>query len=131
MLLLDVNVCVYAFRRESRGYEDWKDWLEQALRGPEPVGLPEQVLASVLRLVTNHRMYKNPSTPEAALAFCDALLGAPAAIRVRPGERHWGIFHGLVSRPGLRDSDLPGAHLAPPALAPGATFVHADARSPR
>jgi len=126
MLLLDVNVCVYAFRRESRGYEDWKDWLEQALRGPEPVGLPEQVLASVLRLVTNHRMYKNPSTPEAALAFCEALLDTPAAMRVRPGERHWAIFHGLVSRHGLRGNDIPDAYLAALALEQGATWVTAD-----
>ena len=40
MLLLDVNVCVYAFRHESRGHEELKDWLERALNGPEPVGLP-------------------------------------------------------------------------------------------
>ena len=63
MLLLDVNVCVYAFRRESRGYEDVKNWLEQALRGPEPVGLPWQVLASVLRLVTNHRILRTRRPP--------------------------------------------------------------------
>ena len=126
MLLLDVNVCVYAFRRESRGYADVKNWLEQALRGPEPVGLSGQVLASVLRLVTNHRIYENPSTPEAALSFCDALVDAPAAMRVQPGERHWGIFHGLVLRHGLRGNDIPDAYLAALALEQGATYVTAD-----
>ena len=126
MLLLDVNVCVYAFVRESPGHEESKDWLEQALRGPEPVGLPEQVLASVLRLVTNHRIYKNPATPTEALSFCDELLDAPAAMRVRPGERHWGIFHGLVSQHGLRDNDIPDAYLAALALEQGATWVSAD-----
>ena len=55
MLMLDVNVCVYAFRGESRGHAEFKGWLEQALSGPEPVGLPEQVLSSTIRLVTNHR----------------------------------------------------------------------------
>jgi uncharacterized protein len=85
MLLLDVNVCVYAFRRESRRHEDFKAWGEQALSGPEPVGLPEQVLASMVRLVTNHRIYQDPSTPTAVLSFCEALLQAPAAMRVRPG----------------------------------------------
>src|SRR5665811_1973175 len=74
MLLLDLNVCIYAFRRESRGHEKFKSWLEQALSGPEPVGLPEQVLASVVRLVTNHRIYQDPSTPSAALSFCDSLM---------------------------------------------------------
>ena len=126
MLLLDVNVCVYAFRRESRGHEELKDWLERALSGPEPVGLPEQVLASMVRLVTNHRIYQDPSTPEAVLSFCDALLDAPAAMRVRPGERHWGIFRGLVSRHGLRGNDIPDAYLASLALEQGATWVTTD-----
>ena len=126
MLLLDVNVCVYAFRRESRGHEKFKSWLEQVLSGPEPVGLPEQALASVVRLVTNHRIYQDPSTPTAVLSFCDSLLDAPAAMRVRPGERHWGIFHDLVSQHGLRGNDIPDAYLAALALEQGATWVTTD-----
>ena len=126
MLLLDVNVCVYAFRRESRRHEDFKAWLEHALSGPEPVGLPEQVLASMIRLVTNHRIYKEPSTPTAVLSFCDALLEAPAAMRVRPGEHHWRIFHGLVSEHGLRGNDIPDAYLAALALEQRATLVTTD-----
>jgi predicted nucleic acid-binding protein len=65
VLLLDVHVhvCIYAFRRESRRHKDVKTWLEQALSEPEPVGLPEQVLASTGPLVTNHRIYQDPSTP--------------------------------------------------------------------
>ncbi len=126
MLLLDVNVCVYAFVRESPGHEESKDWLDHALSGPEPVGLPEQVLASVLRLVTNHRIYQDPATPTEALSFCDALLDAPAAMRVRPGERHWGIFHALVSQHRLRGNDIPDAYLAALALEQGATWVSAD-----
>jgi toxin-antitoxin system PIN domain toxin len=126
VLLLDVNVCVYAFRRESGGHEKFKGWLEHSLNGPEPVGLPEQVLASVIRLVTNHRIYQDPSTPAAVLSFCDALLEAPAVMRVRPGERHWEIFHGLVSQHGLRGNDIPDAYLAALALEQGATWVTTD-----
>ena len=126
MLLLDVNVCVYAFRRESRRHEEFKAWLEQALSGPEPVGLPEQVLASMVRLVTNHRIYQDPSTPTAVLSFCDALLQAPAALRVRPAERHWGIFRGLVLQHGLRGNDIPDAYLAALALEQRATWVTTD-----
>jgi hypothetical protein len=126
VLLLDVNVCVYAFRRESGRHEDFKAWLEQALSGSEPVGLPEPVLASTIRLVTNHRIYQDPSTPAAVLSFCDALLDAPAAMRVRPGERHWAIFRDLVSQHGLRGNDIPDAYLAALALEQGATWVTTD-----
>ena len=99
---------------------------DRVLSGPEPVGLPEQVLASVVRLVTNHRIYQDPSTPSAALSFCDSLVEAPAAMRVRPGERHWGIFHDLVSQHGLRGNDIPDAYLAALALEQGATWVTTD-----
>lgn len=126
MLLLDVNICVYAFRRESRRHEEFKAWLDQVLSGPEPVGLPEQVLASMIRLVTNHRIYRDPSSPAAVLSFCDALLEAPAAMRVRPGQRHWGIFRGLVSKHGLRGNDIPDAYLAALALEQRATWVSTD-----
>jgi uncharacterized protein len=126
MLMLDVKVCVYAFRSESRMHAKFKGWLEQALSGSEPVGLPEQVLSSTIRLVTNHRIYGDPSTPAEALSFCDALLDAPAAMRVRPGERHWRIFHGLVAQHGLRGNDVPDAYLAAMALEQGATWVTTD-----
>lgn len=126
MLMVDVNVCVYAFRRESRMHAEFKRWLEQALSGSEPVGLPEQVLSSTIRLVTNHRIYGDPSTPAEALSFCDAILDAPAAMRVRPGERHWRIFHGLVAQHGLRGNDVPDAYLAALALEQGATWVTTD-----
>jgi len=126
MLMLDVNVCVCAFRAESRRHAEFKGWLEQALIGSEPVGLAEQVLSSTIRLVTNHRIYADPSTPAEALSFCDALLDAPAAMRVRPGERHWQIFHGLVAQQGLRGNDVPNAYLAAMALEQGATWVTTD-----
>lgn len=126
MLMVDVNVCVYAFRRESRMHAEFKGWLEQALSGSEPVGLPAQVLSSAIRLVTNHRIYGDPSTPAEALSFCDAILDAPAAMRVRPGERHWRIFHGLVAQHGLRGNDVPDAYLAALALEQGATWVTTD-----
>ena len=126
MLLLSVNVCIYAIRRESRGHENVKSWLEQVLSGPEPVGLPEQVLASVVRLVTNHRIYQDSSTPSAALSFCDSLIEAPTAMRVRPGKRRWGFSHDLVSQHGLRGNDIPDAYLAALALEQGATWVTTD-----
>jgi len=126
MLLLDVNVCIYAFRRESRGHENFKSWLEQVLSGPEPVGLPEQVLASVIGWSRTPASPRTRRPPSAALSFCDSLVEAPAAMRVRPGERHWGIFHDLVSQHGLRGNDIPDAYLAALALEQGATWVTTD-----
>ncbi len=83
MLLVDVNVLIYARRRESHHHDAYRSWLEDRLGGPEPVGISELVLSAFIRIVTNHRVYREPTAPEAALEFCEIVLGAPAALPVR------------------------------------------------
>ena len=103
MLLADVNVYLYAHRRESDRHIAYRAWLEERLAGPEPFGVSEQVLSSVVRIATHHRIYSDPTSPEQALAFCDVVRSSPAAVPVRPGERHWPIFVGCGSPQGSCD----------------------------
>ncbi|MDP9444033.1 MAG: type II toxin-antitoxin system VapC family toxin [Actinomycetota bacterium] len=126
MLLADVNPFVYAHRPESPRSEDHRRWLEDALHGDEPFGVSELVLSSFLRIVTNHRVYREPTPPTHALAFCDVVLGAPAAIAVRPGVRHWRLFTALCEQVGARGNLVPDAYLAALAIEHGATWVTTD-----
>jgi hypothetical protein len=126
MLLADVNIYLYAFRRESVRHQDYRTWLEDALSVSEPFGVSELVLASFLRIVTNHRIYLEPSTPEEAIAFCEAVLSAPAAVPVRPGPRHWAIFTNLCNTVRARANQIPDAFLAALALEHGAAWVTTD-----
>lgn len=126
MLLADVNVLVYAHRPESPRAEEHRAWLEQALTGPEPFGVSEHVLASFIRIVTFHRIYLDPTPPATALAFCAALLRAPATVRVRPGPRHWGIFVSLLEAAGARGNTVPDAYLAALAIEHGCTWLTYD-----
>ncbi|HWH28043.1 MAG TPA: VapC toxin family PIN domain ribonuclease, partial [Mycobacteriales bacterium] len=87
MLLADVNVFLYAHRPESGRHEEFRGWLEAALVGPEPFGVSELVLSSFVRIATHHRVYREPTPPSLALEFCAAVLGAPAAVAVRPVRR--------------------------------------------
>jgi toxin-antitoxin system PIN domain toxin len=127
MLLADVNVYLYAHRRESDRHDDYRSWLEDRLSGPEPFGVSELVLSSFVRIVTNRRVYLEPATPREAMDFCDAVLTAPSAVPLRPGARHWGIFAGLVRTTGARANLVPDAFLAALALEHGATWVTDDA----
>lgn len=126
MLLLDVNVLIYAMRRESPHHRAYRRWLQERLAGDEPVGIGELALSAVLRIVTNHRIYLEPSSPAVALDFCRAVLGAPAAVPVRPGERHWQIFERLVRDTRARGNDVPDCYFAALALENGAGWVTAD-----
>lgn len=126
MLLADVNPFVYAHRPESAGHEEYREWLEGALRGPEPFGVSEAVLAGFLRIVTNHRVYMEPTPPDVALRFCSAVVEAPAALRVRPGVDHWPIFVDLCQQAGARANTIPDAFHAALAIEHGATWLTTD-----
>jgi uncharacterized protein len=126
MLLADVNVFVYAHRPESPRAADHRAWLGQALVGDEPFGVSEAVLASFLRLVTHHRVYREPTPPDVALDFCTTVLQAPAAVPVRPGPRHWSLFAGLCRSVRARGNVVPDAFLAALAIEHGATWVTTD-----
>ena len=126
MLIADVNIYVYAFRRESPRHEEYREWLAEALAGAELIGISELVLSGFLRIVTNHRIFVEPSTPEAALNFCDAVLQAPSATRVRPSERHWTVFSDLCRTARARANVIPDAYHAALAIEHGATWVTTD-----
>jgi toxin-antitoxin system PIN domain toxin len=127
MIVPDVNVLVLAMRPDaSDSGPEVRTWLQARLAGHEQVGVPEQVLASVVRLVTNPRIFAEPSTPGQAIEFADAVLEAPASVAVRPGARHWALFSGLVTSHRLRDNDVPDAYLAAVVMEAGAHLATLD-----
>ena len=126
MLLADVNVFVYAHRPDSPRHDQMRDWLAQVLAGDEPFGVSEAVLASFVRIVTHHRVFRDPTPPEVALEFCAAVLAAPATVPVRPGARHWALFDQLCRTVGARGNIVPDAFLAALAIEQGATWMTTD-----
>ena len=114
MLLADVNLFIYAHRPESPRFDEHKAWLTTALSGDEPFGISEQILSGFLRIVTNHRVFRDPTPPDVALDFC-------------PGREHWRIFENLCRELGARGNVIPDAFLAAMAIEVGATFITTDA----
>lgn len=126
MLLFDVNVWVYAVRSDSVRHDDYREWVEEALTGTEPVGVSELALSGVVRLLTNHRIFGRPSSTAEALEACRAIRSAPSAISVRPGARHWAIFEELCTESGARANAVADAYHAALAIEHGATWVTTD-----
>ncbi|MCV7379837.1 VapC toxin family PIN domain ribonuclease [Mycobacterium alsense] len=126
MLVLDVNVCVYAIRADSVDHDAYRAWVEHVLVGDEPVGISELVLSGVIRLITNHRVFRQPSSTAQALEACRALRSAPAALALRPGPRHWDIFDSLCTAAGAKANTVPDAYHAALAIENGATWITTD-----
>lgn len=126
MQLADVNVLVYAFRKDSPDHADHRRWLDDMVTSREPFAVSESVLASVLRLVTNPRVFKVVTPLAEALAFADAILAQPRAVIVRPGADHWSIFTELCRSADARGNLVTDAWLAALAIEHGCEFITAD-----
>lgn len=126
MRLIDVNVLVYAFRRDAPDHQAYADWLNTLINGREAFGLSDLVLSGFLRVVTHPRVF-NPPTPLApALAFAQAVRAAPQAIAITPGPRHWGIFTEVCRESGAKGNLVPDAWLAALAIESGSELVTTD-----
>lgn len=123
---VDVNILVNAHRPEASGHERYRDWLEDARRGPEPLGLSDIVLSGFLRVVTHPKVFKEPTPLEEAIAFVEVLRSSPAVIPIAPGDRHWPIFRDLCTKAQASGNLVPDAFLAALAIEHGATWVTAD-----
>jgi uncharacterized protein len=126
MLCVDTNVLVYAHRADLREHADYRPLLERLANDDEPLGLPDVVLSGFVRVVTNRRIFRDPTGADEAWQAIDALLAAPAVIRLRAGERHWVLFRQLATDIDARGNDIPDAYLAAYAVENNATWLSAD-----
>ncbi|HVC14529.1 MAG TPA: type II toxin-antitoxin system VapC family toxin [Acidimicrobiales bacterium] len=123
---VDVNVLVFAHRADAERHSEYRDWLEEANRGDEPLGLSGLVFSGFLRIVTHPRVFRDPTPVDAALQFVDAVRSSPAVMPLEPGPRHWAIFSQLCRHAGARGNQVPDAFLAALAMEAGASWVSAD-----
>ena len=126
MVLPDVNVLVYAYRRDMADHHRYRDWVSRIVNAGRPYGVCEFVLSSFVRVVTNPRVFRNPGTPSEALSFTRQLLSPSSCVPVRPGPRHWDIFDGLCRQHNVRGNLVPDAYLAAIAMEAHCELVTVD-----
>lgn len=126
MTLADVNVLVNAFRADAKDHARCRAWLDGVVNGPAAYGVAPQVLSSIVRVTTHPRIFVRPNGASEALAFCRALLEAPNASPVVPGERHWGIFEDLCRAAGASGNLVQDAWFAALAVESGCEWITLD-----
>ena len=126
MILLDANLLIYAFDIGSPQHSASQDWLDGQLRGLSSVGFPWETITAFLRVVTNPRIYQQPSTMAVAWRQIDSwLTGEPSWIPVAT-RRHREILSDLLALPGVRGNHVHDAHLAALAIEHGLILCSAD-----
>lgn len=126
MILPDVNILVYALRKDSAHHGLCHDFLEAAINADEAYGLADLVVSGFLRIVTHPRVFKEPSTLSDALTFAEQLRLQPNRVTVAPGPRHWGIFTRLCGEASVKGNLVPDAYLAAMAIESGCEWVTTD-----
>jgi len=128
MLLPDVNVLIYAHRTDSSvDHPAIAGWLTELATGYEPFALSSLALVGLVRIVTNPRVFRRPSTHDEVFAFIAELVARPNARVVHPGPRHLEIFEELCRSSGASGKLVADAHHAAVAVEHGCTLATTDA----
>lgn len=126
MKLCDVNVLVYAHREESLEHEAYASFVREMAAAPSAFGYSEAVLSGFVRVVTNPKIFKQPTPTSTALQFCTSLRSRPQATLLRPGERNWRIFEDLCLSLPARGKLVADAWHAALAIEHGCEWVSTD-----
>lgn len=126
MILIDVNVLVYAKRLDSPNHAKYRSWLEEIVQSGSIVGVSDIILNGVVRILTHPRIFSVPTEIDEALEYVDRLRDHSGCVPVLPGERHWGIFMRLCKLSGAKGNIVSDAYLAALAIESGAEWITAD-----
>jgi hypothetical protein len=126
VILPDVNVLLYAFRRDAARHDEYHRWLEDIVNGNAAYGVSPQVLSALIRISTHRRIYVHPSSSTEAFAFCQALLQPEHCAVIQPGLRHWDIFADLCRRSRATGNLVQDAWFAALAIESGCEWITTD-----
>jgi len=126
MILIDVNILVYAHRYDAVEHSRYLAWLQDALNSKEICGLSESALSGMIRIVTHPQIYPKPTPVDLALNFAQELRDDEGSVIISPGPRHWEVFAGLCRAAGTKGNLVSDAYFAALAIESGAEWITAD-----
>jgi toxin-antitoxin system PIN domain toxin len=126
VILCDVGVLLQAMIRHTAHHETCRRELERLRATPREMAVNDLILAAVVRIGTNPRLFDPCPAVEEVLAFVDALRDLPGVRSIAPGPRHWTVFKDLILGGGIRGSDTTDAYLAALAMEHGCEWWTTD-----
>ena len=126
MKMPDVNVWIYAHRREDPSHAFYRSWIEDLLNATSPFGLSALVASAFVRIVTHPRFSPEPTPLFEALETIDHIRRCPGCRWLLPGDRHWEIISDLCRRTGVTGKSVADAQHAAIAIENGCQWVTRD-----
>ena len=126
MILVDANLLLYANVASFVQHARARQWLDERLNGPAPVGLPWPSLLAFLRVSTNPRVFARPARVADAWKQVLDWLACEGTWIPQPTERHREILGELLDAPGVQANLVQDAHLAALAVEHGLILCSTD-----
>src|SRR6202022_3067138 len=126
MILVDVNVLVYAKRQDSPNHTRFRTWLEETIQSDLIFGMSELVLSGVVRILSHPRIFRDPTQLDEALQYAHSFREHPGCVLVSPGGHHWEIFSRLCKLSGAKGNLISDAYFAALAIESGTEWITAD-----
>lgn len=126
MILPDINVLVYAHRADSPCHEMAAHAVKGLAEALPPFALCSFVCSGFLRIVTNHRIFAEPTPLGKGIEFIESLLDLENCRVVEPGDRHWKIFSTMLRDLKATGNLISDAYLASVAVEHGLELLTRD-----
>ena len=123
MILIDANILLYAYDRDSPFYDTARDWLKQAMVKREELGFAWTTLLAFLRISAGGF---TQGTLRQAAEVVEELTSQSNVLIVSPTAAHWPIFKKLLLASQVTRNMVPDAHLAALAIEHNAVLCTND-----
>ena len=112
MIAIDTNLLVYAHRPEMPFHERARAVLSVAVAGAEPVSVPWPCAHEFLAVVSNPRIFKDPTPVAVALDAVSRLLGSLDGGFLAEGEGYLGVLDRIARAAHLQGAVVHDARIA-------------------
>lgn len=126
MIVIDVNLLLYAYSNPSPRQERARGWLEMVLSGGELVGLPWQVVSAFIRIATNTELPQLRRPAEEAVRVVDEWLRQENIRILLPSDGHWSLFRRMIVEGQATGDLVSDAELAALTIEYGGVLYTAD-----
>lgn len=125
MILLDVNVLIYAHRQDAVNHLKYRDWLRDHTQ-KHAFSVADVILSGYLRILTHPKIFSPPTPIDIAWQSVEEIRAHPRASVIVPGPGHWAIFKRLCEASGAKGNLVPDAYIAALAIEHGLELVTTD-----
>lgn len=126
MILVDVNILLYAEDKLSPLNEKAREWWDEQLSGESPVCFCWEIITAFIRISTNRQIFKKPMTMPQAIKRVQSWFDQPCVRFITPTESHWQIFQTMLHEGQAAANLVADAHLATLAVEHGFVLYTTD-----